>query len=248
MQQSPWIRRFRPAPGAAVRLVCLPHAGGSATSYVPMTRALEPDVDVLSIQYPGRQDRLREPCLGSITELADAVARELAPWTDRPMALFGHSMGATVAFEVARRLPAPLVGLFASSRRGPSCPSPEGVHRLDDAAFLAELRATNGTHAELLDDEEIVAMVLPTIRADYTAVEIYRCEPGVRIPVPVTAMIGDSDHRTTLEQAKVWAEHTTAGFDLKVFPGGHFYLNEDLDPVIAAVRDRLAAWTRPAAR
>jgi len=244
-QMSPWIRRFHPAPEAPTRLVCFAHAGGSAPFFFPVSRALTPDLDVLAIQYPGRQDRRNEPCLDSIPELADHIARELRAWTDKPLTLFGHSMGASVAFEVARRLPeeATLLGVVASGRSAPSIVRAERVHEGDDEKILEELRNLSGTDAQLLGDEDIVRMILPALRADYKAVETYVCEPvDATIAAPITVMTGDDDPRTSLEQAKAWSRHTDAEFDLKVFPGGHFYLNDNPTAIIAALADQVAAW------
>ena len=117
-----WIRRYRPAPEAAVRLVCLPHAGGSASYYLPMAQALAPGADVLAAQYPGRQDRYAEPPSESVRELAERIV-EAVGGDDRPLALFGHSMGAVVAYEMALQLEAAgraPVRLFVSGRRAPS--------------------------------------------------------------------------------------------------------------------------------
>src|SRR5687767_15700848 len=97
-----WIRQYHPAPGSPIRLVCLPHAGGSASFYFPVSRSLSPEVDVLAVQYPGRQDRRHEPMVADIPALSRLVADELAGWLDKPLALFGHSMGASLAFEVAQ--------------------------------------------------------------------------------------------------------------------------------------------------
>src|ERR1700712_4687720 len=116
-----WIRRFHESPGASARLVCFPHAGGAATYFYPLSRTLAPSIEALAVQYPGRQDRRAEPCVDDIHELADLVAPALLEWADRPLALFGHSMGATLAFEVAGRLEKAGVrpaGLFVSGRRG----------------------------------------------------------------------------------------------------------------------------------
>ncbi|WP_084960285.1 thioesterase II family protein [Thermoactinospora rubra] len=242
---SLWIRRFSPAPEAASRVVCLPHAGGSAPYYFPMSKALAPEFEVLAVQYPGRQDRRAEPCIDSITELADHVARELREWIDRPMTLFGHSMGATLAFEVARRLEgeAPLLGVIASGRCAPSRGRGERVHLLDDRLIVEELRALSGTDARLLGDEEVIRMIMPAIRSDYRAAETYRCAPGVTIPYPVLAMVGDSDDRTSVEEAAAWAEHTTSSFELRVFPGGHFYLNDHAAAVVDTVAEQIRRWS-----
>ncbi|MEU9117243.1 alpha/beta fold hydrolase [Streptomyces sp. NPDC048483] len=235
---SPWIRRFHPADNARARLLCLPHAGGSAPFYFPVSRALSPAVDVLAVQYPGRQDRRHEPCLDSLPALADALVEEVSPWTDRPLALFGHSMGATLAFELALRLErrgtVPLV-VFASGRRAPSRHRDESVHLRDDDGMIAELRALNGTGAQVFGDEELLRMVLPAIRSDYRAAETYRYSPGPRLAAPIQAHTGVDDPKATLDEVRAWEEHTDASFEMHTYPGGHFYLNDQAPRVIDAV-------------
>jgi len=235
-----WVRRFRPAPGAATRLLCLPHAGGAAGYYLPVSRALAPEIDVLAVQYPGRQDRMTEPLVDSVEQLADLLVPLLDSYLDRPLRIFGHSLGASVGFEVARRLEAQGVvpeALFVSGRRAPSRDRDETVHLLDDDGLLAEIRSLAGTDAAVFDDPELVAMVLPTLRNDYRAAETYRYRPGPPLTCPVHALTGDADPRVTVEEAGAWAEHTTGEFTLTTFSGGHFYLLDHLP----AVLERLAA-------
>ncbi|WSG46757.1 alpha/beta fold hydrolase [Dactylosporangium sp. NBC_01737] len=216
---------------------------GAASYYRPMAAALAPAADVLAVQYPGRQDRRDEPCEADLGRLADRVAEALEGWTDRPLAFFGHSMGAVVGFEVVRRLEAAgaaPVRLFASGRRGPACRrDTPPVHLGDDAHVLAELRRLSGTDATLLGDDEVVRMILPAIRGDYTAIETYECPPGAAVAAPITVLTGDSDPQTTMAEAGAWRAHTTSGFDLAVFPGGHFFLNSCGPAVAGTVRAAL---------
>jgi pyochelin biosynthesis protein PchC len=249
-----WLRHLQPAPGSAgapgraTRLVCLPHAGGSVTAYHPLSAALATDVDVVAVQYPGRQDRRGEACVEDIDELADRVVEALAheaPAT-QPFALLGHSMGAIVAFEVARRLEAgagvpPPVRLFASGRRAPSRYRHENLHERGADALLGELRALDGTHAQLLEDPEVLAMFLPSLMGDYRAIETYRSAPGATVACPVTALVGDEDPRATLDEVRAWADHTTGGFEMHVFAGGHFFLNDHVTGVAEVVTAALAS-------
>ncbi|MYX97732.1 alpha/beta fold hydrolase [Streptomyces sp. SID486] len=232
-----WIRRYHPRPDAAARLVCLPHAGGSATFYRPVSAALPASVDVLAVQYPGRQDRRSEPCAGGIGELADQITSVLLPWTDRPLFLFGHSMGATLGFEIARRLERDhgvVPGaLFASARRAPSCPRDETVHLRDDDGLVEEVRLLSGTHASILDDDELIRMALPAIRADYRAAETYVYAPGPNLRCPVVSLVGDDDPKVTVDEARAWSRHTDTASELHVFEGGHFYLTDRLEEVLA---------------
>jgi pyochelin biosynthetic protein PchC len=239
-----WIRRFHPASQAPAQLVCFPHAGGSATFYFPVSRSMSPAVDVLAIQYPGRQDRRTEKCIDDIGELADRVVTELWQWADRPLALFGHSMGASLAFEVASRLEAggvaPL-GLFASGRHAPSLRRDDAVHLRSDDAVLADLTALNGTESQLLGEPEMRKMILAAVRSDYKAAETYRCRPGLTLDCPIVSMVGDNDPKATIEEARAWSGHTTGRFDLVVFSGGHFYLNSHAPAVLHIIGERLAA-------
>jgi pyochelin biosynthetic protein PchC len=225
MSSDLWIRRFHPSPQAAVRLVCFPHAGGSASFFHTLSKLLHPQVEVLAIQYPGRQDRRSEPLVPDIGELAERIAEALRPWDDRPSALFGHSMGAVVAFETARLLPKEPTALFASGRRAPTSVREDSLHLADDRTLVAELLRLDATAATLLEDEEMLAMILPALRNDYRAVERYRYRPGPPADFPITALIGDSDPRVTREEAHAWSGLTTAPFTLRAVPGGHFYLS-----------------------
>ncbi|MCF3102024.1 thioesterase [Streptomyces roseoverticillatus] len=243
-----WVRRFHPRPDSRVRLVCLPHAGGSASFYFPVSRAMPDTVDVLCVQYPGRQDRRTEPLLDSVQALADKVYEALLPWTDRPIALFGHSMGASLGYEIARRLeqergivPA---ALFASGRRAPSAHRDETVHLRDDDGLVAEMRGLSGTNPQLLGDDEVLRMVLPAIRADYRAAETYRWNPGPALRCPVTTFVGDDDPKVTIEEAAAWSVHTDGPFTQKVFPGGHFFLAQHQTEIVRLMAEQLGAPAR----
>jgi surfactin synthase thioesterase subunit len=251
-----WIRRFHETSPGAPSLLCFPHAGGAASYYFRYSRALaspeprRPPVDVSVVQYPGRHERHHEPALDTIDALACGVVTALtaerdpqSPIRSAP-ALFGHSMGAVVAFEVARRLERDhgVVPrhLFVSGRRAPSRASTEErVHTLDDRGLVGVLRALNGTDGLLLEDDELLRMILPAVRADYRAIETYRCAPGAVVGCPVTALVGDRDPVTSTDDAAAWREHTAAEFDLRVAPGGHFYLNAHVDWVTGVVGARL---------
>ncbi|MGC5346843.1 thioesterase II family protein [Streptomyces sp. DT171] len=245
-----WLRRYHPAPGAGVQLVCFPHAGGSASAFFAMAQALASCADVLAVQYPGRQDRRSEACVDSIPRLVDRIVPVLARRTDdRPLALFGHSMGATVVFEVARRMEgsggrAPLV-LFVSGRRPPESVRAESVHLRDDRGILAELDLLGGSLSAALTDPEIRAMVMPSIRSDYRAAETYTYTPGPPLTCPVVALTGDADPRAAVEEVAGWRAYTEGRFTLRVFEGGHFFLNDRPTAVQDAVRDHLGALRVP---
>jgi len=239
-----WIRRFHHAPGSAIRLVCLPHAGGSASYYFSMSQELAPGIEVLAVQYPGRQDRRREPLIGNAADLADQISAALVPIAGQPFAFFGHSMGAILAFEVAQRLRTQLgvspQRLFVSGRRAPSRARKGNVHQRDDAGLLAELNRLGGTDKRLLNDPEMLPAILAVSRNDYKVAETYAWVPGEPLACPVTALMGSADPQATVEEAEAWREHTTGPFDLRVFPGGHFYLDQARAEVLKAIVAGLA--------
>ncbi|MEN3357462.1 MAG: hypothetical protein V7637_1444 [Mycobacteriales bacterium] len=252
-ESETWIRRLQRTTGGEISLVCLPHAGGSASFYFPLAAAMPPQIEVLAVQYPGRQDRRAEKPIGSIVELADRLAEALRPMTGRRLALFGHSMGAVVAYETARRLErggatGPEM-LFASGRRAPSRHRADTVHLRDDDGIVAEIGRLNGTDPRLLADPEVREMILPAVRGDYRAIETYRHPPGATVRSPITVLVGDADPHTTLEEASAWAGHTTGGCSVRVFPGGHFFITPALPEVVDTVcRVLLPAVAQPRGR
>ena len=285
LDEDLWIRRYQEAAGSSPRLVCFPHAGGSASYFFSLSRALAPDIEVLAIQYPGRQDRHQERSAESIAELADGTYAALrlhgilgaeaavgagvgsgahsssaaatsmsgtsaaAPSststsstpTSPPVALFGHSMGAVVAFEVGLRMQrdglTPPIHLFASGRRAPSRHRAElAVHLLDDAGLLAELKRVGGTHKNILEDPELQQLFLPTIRQDYRAIESYQYTPGPPLTCPVTVLTGDRDLAVTPAEAAAWEPHASGRFDVRTYAGGHFFLEDHSAELIDLLR------------
>lgn len=234
MDRSPWLRRWG-SESAGCRLICFPHAGGAASSFAPLARAVAGGLEVVALQYPGRQERLGETCVDNIEGLTAAIVPELNGELDGPFALFGHSMGAIVGFEVARALEhgrgRAARGLFVSGRRAPTTWRDEQVHRGGDSSLLREVARLGGTPSLLLDDEDVQQMMLPALRGDYKAIETYRWQPGPPLSCPVWALVGEADPLTTVAEAAAWAPHTTATFELRTYPGTHFYLADHLDTI-----------------
>lgn len=247
---SRWLRRFHHAPRDAPRLLVLPHAGGNASYFFPLSAALEPYADVLVVQYPGRQERFGEPCVESLHDMADLITSQLldAPGDllDRPLAVFGHSMGASLAFEVACRLRdagLPPAALTVSGRRAPSIPAPGSVHLADDERLIADMKLLGGTDERMLDHPELLAAILPAVRSDYVATETYRFHGAAPLDCPITALIGDTDPRVDEPQARAWRTHTTGVFRLRSYAGGHFFLVPHLEAVVSELRADLPAHT-----
>lgn len=201
------------------------------------------------MQYPGRQDRFGETCATAADEIVDAVLRALEPDRDdpRPLALFGHSMGAVLAFETARRMedegrqPA---AMFVSARQGPSLPwPPTGAPTLYDAdreRILDELRLLGGSAVEQLASPEIMNFALPALRADYRLLHEYVYHSAERLGCPVIGLAGADDPRVRVEGVRAWERETRGPYECHVLPGGHFYLEDELDRVTEIVTAALA--------
>jgi pyochelin biosynthetic protein PchC len=234
-----WLRRFHEVEGDRPRLVCLPHAGGSAASFYQLSAELSPAFDVVVVQYPGRQDRMADPMIDNVAELADHVAGALSAG-GQPVALFGHSMGATVAFEAARRLQdlgtVRVTHLFASARVAPS--RPEGRALVDDEDLLAEM-LLHGLDPALLENAELLELVMPVMRNDFHAVSSYRYRPGPPLECPLTVLLGADDPIVGEADARAWTEHTSGGVEFETFPGGHLYLADQSTLVANVVRRRM---------
>ncbi|MGW2640683.1 thioesterase II family protein [Streptomyces sp. NPDC001348] len=245
--QDLWLRRYAPAgePRPAT-LVCLPHAGGAPTFFRPWAEELAGSLDVVSVCYPGRQDRFDEPCVTRMPVLAGEVAAALLPLTDRPLALFGHSMGAALGYEVARLLRRAhgreVAHLFVSGMVPPHLVPPGRRHLEGDEALLADILEQGGTDAALLAHEEFRAFLLPAIRGDYRLMETYEFTGADRaLTAPVTVYYGRQDKDVSAAAAGEWARHTSGPTEVVDFPGGHFYLQDVLGALTADVARRVLA-------
>ena len=214
---------------APARLFCFPHAGSGAAGFYRWKRLLAPRMAVCPVLLPGREARFAEAPATSLQAVVVPLLEELSQALDRPYALFGHSMGSLLAYECARGLPrtgphAPAV-LFASGRNAPNAlPGHDRLHALGDAALTETLRERYGTHgAGLLDDPELRALFLPTVRADLQVVETYRHEAGHPLQCPVQAFAGSADASVSKNGLEAWAAVTTGAFGAQRLPGDHFF-------------------------
>jgi trans-AT polyketide synthase, acyltransferase and oxidoreductase domains len=230
LPSSQWLVRLRPRPDARVRLICFTSAGAGASSYGRWPEHLSADVDAWAVQLPGRETRRREQALTDLIAIADEVAARLVGLVDLPLALFGHSMGALVAFEVARRLQAQdrrVLGLFVSGRAAPHLRhGPEGVDTLPDMEFLDAMdHAYGGVPALLREDDEFRELYLPPLRADATAVWRYRHVEGPLLECPIRVFGGVDDGSATHASLAAWDAYTGSDTTVTMFPGDHFYVN-----------------------
>ncbi|MGX7674577.1 thioesterase II family protein [Plantactinospora sp. DSM 117369] len=235
-------------PSPRLRLVCLPYAGGSAAAYRGWTSLLPHDVELLAVQYPGRQDRLGELCVDDLPRMADLVTGALRSELGCDVAVFGHSMGAAIAYEVALRLEilhgVQVAHVFVSANAAPNRRSARQLHRASDDELVAEMSRLGAADMWLLADEDMRELVLPAFRSDLRLIETYRHRPGALLSAPMTVYAGEADADVGVGDVAAWREFTTGPSELRVFPGGHFFLHDATEDL---VRDVLARLGRPAA-
>jgi medium-chain acyl-[acyl-carrier-protein] hydrolase len=240
-------RRHRTDPQARVRLVCFPYAGGGATAFGEWGACLRREIDVCAVQLPGRQSRLAEPPIDRLDELVDAVEEDLAELDDLPWALFGHSFGALVAYELARRRESagrPVCRLFVAACSAPQLPPKEPLlHVLDEPELLEELSRLGNVEPALLADRELLDLVLPALRADLTAFETYDHRATTPLGAPITAFAASDDVRLTRDDLAAWRAQTTGAFTLHAMAGGHFFLEDLRDELLRTIERELRPWT-----
>jgi surfactin synthase thioesterase subunit len=246
-----WIRCPHPRPEARLRLFCLPHAGGGASAYRNWGPRLPAWIEACPVQLPGREDRLAEPAHDRVESLLAELAPAMAGHLDKPFALFGHSMGASIAhglaLELQRALGATARHVFVSARSAPHVPPAEPpIHGLPDGEFLAAMqRRYSGMPAgELLQNQKLLEIFLPLLCADLALSERYVHAQARPLPCPLTAFGGLSDPWVGADGLAEWAAQAGSGFDLECFEGGHFYLAEAPQPVLAAIARRLQVYAR----
>lgn len=237
---DPWIAFAQPAPAARLRLFCFAHAGGGASLYRGWQHAFGDAVQVCPVQLPGRESRIDEPPIDRLETLLAALDDALAPLTDLPFAVFGHSIGALIGFEyarhsMARRGRAP-VHFFVSASQAPTeRQNRAGGNPLSDEAFLARVGGLCAIPQPLLDDPEARQLILPALRADFALNDAYVYPGGAPLPCPIS-IFGAADDALVDEAAlKPWKAQTSAQSFLRIFPGDHFYLKADPAGVQAMV-------------
>jgi medium-chain acyl-[acyl-carrier-protein] hydrolase len=239
-----WLPQLRDPRRARVRLFCFPYAGGSVSAFSRWSTRLPSWIDLRPLQLPGRGTRRHEPSLTSLSDVVARVVPLLVPLLDIPFALFGHSMGALIAFETARELQrlrqTPPVHLYVSGRRGPRLVDDDlPPSNAPDAEFIEELRRLNGTPPMVLEDPVLMNLALPSLRADFGIVQTYRYRAGEILSVPITLFAGVDDQETADGRGAGWFEETTGPWTLTTVAGDHFFLHASAAAVTAALAGSL---------
>lgn len=223
-----WLICPKPNPDAQIRLFCFPYAGGSANIFRRWSNHLPNTIEVCAVELPGRGMRIKLPPFTQLEPLITELASVLKPKLDKPFAFFGHSMGGLVSFELALLLRKKYGinpnHLFVSAHRAPQLVDPKPpIHNLPEAEFIAELRRLNGTPQTLLENEELMQLFLPILRADFAVLETYVYTQQAPLNIPITAFGGLEDQEVSRDQIQAWQEQTSASFALHMFPGDHFF-------------------------
>ncbi|MFB6564742.1 MULTISPECIES: thioesterase II family protein [unclassified Streptomyces] len=245
---SRWFRFLNRCHDPRLRLVCFPHAGGSASFFRAWAPFIPQDVELLAVRYPGREDRFSEPVVDTMAQLVEPLARDCSQLLGKPLAFFGHSMGASVAYEVALRMERDKGRgprqLFVSGRSGPgSVVKRRRLADASDAELIADLQSLGGTRASVLDDPELRALTLPAVRADYSLIERYEASRSA-VSAPIVAYFGGADAYVGQDGVDAWASVTRSSFARRSFPGGHFYLADHVQELVDDILARLAPPTR----
>jgi surfactin synthase thioesterase subunit len=242
LPESPYVWRAR-KPGHTRRLICFPHAGAGASAFADWAGLVPPEIELVAVQLPGRQNRIAEAPFRAAGPLVNVLVHALRPVLDGGFSFFGHSSGAALAYELTwalkargRRGPEQL---FLSGQPAPGVAGHRRLHDLPDSEFLAEVLALGGIAPELSRDEDAIACLLPLLRADFGLWERHHAASREPLDCPITALCGEADPRAPLAAVAQWRACTTAEFSTRVSPGGHFYFLDSTAEVVSFIGDKM---------
>ncbi|MEJ6485866.1 beta-ketoacyl synthase N-terminal-like domain-containing protein [Nostoc punctiforme UO1] len=239
-----WINKYEFSSSSEIRLFCFPYAGGGASIYRTWQDELPPEIEVCPIQIPGRENRINEAPFTKFTDLVEALVDALKPMLDKPFAFYGHSMGAVLAFEAARLLRAQFnllpVHLFIGASMAPQLPNPFPALDLSSPLKLTKFLHSLGTSSKVLQNTELTEALLPTIKADFIALEGYLYKENAPLDCPISAFGGSKDRFVSQEDMAAWSLHTSSRFHLDAVSGSHLFLESDRESVLQTISRELA--------
>jgi medium-chain acyl-[acyl-carrier-protein] hydrolase len=241
-----WFTDFgKPSPGLT-HMLCLAGAGAFATEFYQWPQALRGHADVAAVLLPGRERRIREPGIRVMSDLVDALVASIRPWLGQPLALFGHSFGALVMFELARRLHREEAGgnlrhLFVSGQLAPRIRQQVPSSSSTDQELIAYIRSFNGAPEDVLANRAFMQSYFPGMRADLALYESYQFLPGELVDCPVTAYFGTNDDSVSAEDVRTWQEVATGPLASVGIPGGHLFMRTHISDLVSDIASRLEA-------
>ncbi|ABG50658.1 Thioesterase [Trichodesmium erythraeum IMS101] len=237
---SPWIKIFQPCPQPQLRLFCFHPSAAGATLFRLWGKYLPSNIEVCAIQLPGRETRIKETLITKWDDLLSPLIQELQPLiTEYPFVFFGHSLGALISFEVVRqlrrqKLPIPKY-MFVSGRRPPHIPIDNLRHQAPNPILISILREYGGTPEAVLQNQDLMELFLPILRADFTLNEKYIYFPEAPFEFPIVAFRGTDDIEVSKQKLSQWEQHTISNFALHEFPGGHMFFQQQPKVLIEAI-------------
>jgi medium-chain acyl-[acyl-carrier-protein] hydrolase len=237
---SPWLVTPQPRRNAQLRLFCFPYAGGAASVYRHPASVLPESIELVAVQLPGRETRFRDRPTSDMGRLVRDLADAMAPYMEMPYATFGHSLGTILSCELVQELarrgwPEPQ-HMVMSGRGAPHVQrSRIARYLLPDREFIEELRKIEGTPQELLDNDELMELLLPTLRADFTLAEAYRCDRPPLLPCGMSVYGGTADDEVPRGNLEAWQDCVSDPIRLRMFPGGHFFIHGSRESLWQAV-------------
>jgi surfactin synthase thioesterase subunit len=245
------FRVLTPRRNPALRLFCFPHAGSGASAYLHWAKLFSEQIEVVAVQLPGRENRLSEPPFTSMEQVVPFLAVEISSYLEQPFVFFGHSMGALIAFELSRYMNANFdvepLHLFVSGHAAPKLPK-ERLYDLPVEEMLARIQSFSGTPEEVMTSPELLSILVPLLRADFSVCQTYIYAPQKPLSCPVTAFAGNDDVPANHEVMRHWQEESTGSFSLYSFPGSHFFILSSAPEIVGIVEQQVQACMRvPAA-
>ena len=245
---TPWLIQGKPNSKTHFRLFCFPYAGGGASIFRQWQEDMPEGVEVCPVQLPGRENRIAESPFTILSSLVDAMVEALDPYFDVPFAFFGHSIGAKIAFELARELRRKKgvqpVHFFVSGSRPPHIPEPRPLHLLPEHEFTKELRRFSGTPEAVMQSRDLMEMYLPILRADFSIDETYIYYEDNPLDCPISAFGGSEDKEANREELDAWRQHTLSSFTLQMFQGDHFFIKSSQSLLLHSISRVLAQHLR----
>jgi surfactin synthase thioesterase subunit len=249
-KNKPSVLAYRvPRSQASSRLFCFPYAGGGASLFRAWQQYLPQSIELCPVQLPGRETRAMEPAFSRIEPLVETLSQDLKNYFDLPYVFFGYSMGALIAFDLARRFQETAARtpsfLFLAARRGPRMLGSSSTKTLNDRQFVDELRSLGGVAEAVLQSPEIMEMILPTLRADFSLCEDYRYSPGKLLDCPIRVLGGKEDKKIAHADLAAWSEETSASCSVRLFDGGHFFLHNSHSAIVNYILSELLSHPSP---
>lgn len=232
-----WYLKYRDNPDASIRLFCFHHSGGGASLYYPWVDDLSPNIEMIAIQLPGRENRFTEPLCNNLQNIVAILSKDFAIYKDKPFFMFGHSLGALISFELVKAIHQ-LYSLIPchmiiSATKAPHLPfRMKYLSQLEDHKLKEELNIYDGIDERILNDTELLDLFLPIIKSDFSIYEKYKFLESKPISCDILALSGEQDQTVTQEEILAWSEYTSGKFEHISFPGKHFYIKDHQKKVL----------------